>query len=254
MPRERTQWLNGPTTGQRADGEQCERARAAVAQLRQVCETRAPGCPEIRRLMLCEAQTSSYIESIFDEATEQGTKSNRLFRATTTTLATRNSRDVLKWHLTLMAHHPEPRMRPGHYRDSGVVIGNWTPPHHSELFWRMERFHEWMDRETDPIMRAIYGHRWFETIHPFADGNGRTGRLLIIQAIDAPAAVSRHIWRDQLTYYRLLSQGAWTEWRDWMAGVIRDAALQSAADLDAYSGEPTQEQITAMSQRPALAN
>lgn len=247
MPSPRSTWLLPPTDDHSIDDAQP--ARDAIAALREI--TSNPSAPPgLEHVILCEAQASSYIENVHDDGTVPDTTSNRLRGPFLQALQSSDSRDVLQWHAALMARHPNRDMRPGQYRNIGVTIGEWLLPHPSELFWRMEQFHHWMDQEPDPLKRAIYGHRWFETIHPFADGNGRTGRLLIVQALAAPVAVSRHIWWDRPTYYRFLSQGSWTDWSNWMLRIITDAARLSARDLVQQSQNPTLSQITHMNRQP----
>lgn len=65
--------------------------------------------------------------------------------------------------------------------------------------------------ELDPLVRMAVGHHQFEAIHPFADGNGRTGRVLsilyLIQAelLTLPILyLSRHLIAHKADYYRLL--------------------------------------------------
>jgi Fic family protein len=75
----------------------------------------------------------------------------------------------------------------------------------------------------DPLIRMAAAHYQFEAIHPFTDGNGRTGRMLnelvIIEEglLDLPVLyLSRYIIRDRADYYRLLlavtREAAWEEW------------------------------------------
>jgi len=75
----------------------------------------------------------------------------------------------------------------------------------------------------DPLLKMAIIHHQFESIHPFADGNGRIGRMLnvlyLVHAglLDAPILyLSRHITRHKGDYYRLLqavrTDGAWEEW------------------------------------------
>lgn len=79
------------------------------------------------------------------------------------------------------------------------------------------------DDGLDPLLRMAIAHHQFESIHPFYDGNGRTGRilnLLILQReglLDVPVLyLSRYITTTKPDYYRLLQstrdQGLWAEW------------------------------------------
>ena len=246
--RGREQWLNPPHPETTLESPLAAETRALVERARQVWHNQATR-QHRELLMFCEAQASSQIEGIYDDPTEDGSSSNRLTQAIPQTLTSTHSRDITGWHLALMARHPDPRMLPGQYRAHGVRVGDWTPPHHSELFWRMEQFHQWMSAEDDPLMRVIVGHRYFETIHPFADGNGRTGRLLIIQALQVPITVSRIIWWDQQEYYRQLSKASWEEWQWWMLAIIGEAAQLSLQDMAREPVEPTFTAVSEMNIR-----
>ena len=79
------------------------------------------------------------------------------------------------------------------------------------------------DDGLDPLLRMAIAHHQFESIHPFYDGNGRTGRilnLLILQReglLDLPVLyLSRYITTTKPDYYRLLQtvreEGRWAEW------------------------------------------
>ena len=107
---------------------------------------------------------------------------------------------------------------------TGEVI--YTPPQGEarirELLANWENFiHD--PGDLDPLIRMAVQHYQFEAIHPFTDGNGRTGRvLMILQLIqdgllDLPTLyLSRHILATRGDYYRLLhgvtARGAWEAW------------------------------------------
>ncbi|MGI5222848.1 Fic family protein [Nocardia sp. CA-290969] len=94
---------------------------------------------------------------------------------------------VLAVHAALMAgHDPETA---GQWRTQQVWIGGdnygphgaaFVPPHHHEVPAAMADLMEFIRRDDIPVLaHAAVAHAQFETIHPFSDGNGRTGRALI---------------------------------------------------------------------------
>ena len=107
---------------------------------------------------------------------------------------------------------------------TGKVV--YTPPEGQDrlrdLLANWERFlHD--DSDLDPLIRMAVGHYQFEAIHPFTDGNGRTGRILNLLflveqgLLDQPVLyLSRAIIRRRTEYYRLLNavtrDDAWEPW------------------------------------------
>ena len=182
-------WLSPPGPTVKLDPKEAAKARRAITLLKKAVRNRhsSTGCCSPK------AYASPLIEGISQDPTAPDTYTNALHRALQDALASDDPGQVNEWHRTLLANHPDPRIRPGQYRNLGVKVGRWIPPHHSEVTRRMQRFLTWMYAEPEPLMRAIWGHRYFETIHPFADGNGRTGRLLVVQALQCPVMVSRHV-------------------------------------------------------------
>lgn len=76
----------------------------------------------------------------------------------------------------------------------------------------MARFLAWLSEDRQPLpLRAAIAHLWFESIHPFSDGNGRIGRAIIehIFASEAalPFSLSRQIEADKRGYYTALQAG-----------------------------------------------
>jgi Fic family protein len=96
--------------------------------------------------------------------------------------------------------------------------------------------------DMDPLVRMAVAHYQFEAIHPFVDGNGRTGRILDILALvqsgllDIPVLfLSRYIIRNKQEYYRRLR--AVTEERDWegwlcfMLDAVEDTATRTTGRI-----------------------
>ena len=186
----------------------------------------------VRRSMLAEADASSLIEGVNADPTDPYSYAGALAEAMERMDGTTEPDEILRWHRRLLRDHPRPDvMTPGEYRHVGVTVGGWLPPHHTEVPGRMERFHQWVRDEPDPLMRAVWGHRYFETIHPFADGNGRTGRLFIVATLEVPICVSRALWWERSTYMELLGDAGWSEWADWLLTKIREEAYRTARNL-----------------------
>lgn len=98
-----------------------------------------------------------------------------------------DERRILDMH-RLLLRDSQPQIA-GHYREEPVWIGGsdlhpvdsmYTAPHHRHLPSLMADLDVWMQRSNVPALaHAAIAHAQFETIHPFVDGNGRTGRALI---------------------------------------------------------------------------
>lgn len=99
----------------------------------------------------------------------------------------------------------------GRYRGINVRIGgtDYAPPPAHAVPERMEEFGRWLSSHEPehPIVAAAIAHAWFETIHPFIDGNGRTGRLLanlLLLRQGYPVTVLRV--EERARYYTALDQ------------------------------------------------
>lgn len=106
--------------------------------------------------------------------------------------------------------------RAGCYRSMGVRVGDHVPPAASEVSSLMFELLEWWNtasRELSPVLSSAILHYRFEDIHPFADGNGRTGRALALwdlyrRGFDAHSlfSVDEYYWEDRPAYYAALAQ------------------------------------------------
>ncbi len=121
---------------------------------------------------------------------------------------------------------------------TGEIV--YVPPQDEQEIVRhmaaLERFINEDERcALDPLLKMAIIHHQFESIHPFADGNGRIGQILNVLhlvhvgLLDAPILyLSRHITRHKGDYYRLLqavrTDGAWEEWLLFMLTAVEQAS------------------------------
>lgn len=87
-----------------------------------------------------------------------------------------------------------------------------------------------LDEQSDPLIKTAIMHAQFESIHPYLDGNGRLGRILIVlnmmaeSAVNAPIFfVSEELEREKLRYYNLLNsvRGSHADWYKWIHFYLR---------------------------------
>lgn len=123
----------------------------------------------------------------------------------------------------------------------------YSPPEGASVIREMlsawERFLHAED-DLDPLVRMAVAHYQFEAIHPFPDGNGRTGRVINILMLigagllrDPILYLSRAIIARKNDYYRLLravtSDGAWEEWILYMLEAVRESAASTTRKIGA---------------------
>ncbi|MGB0127905.1 MAG: Fic family protein, partial [Rhodocyclaceae bacterium] len=125
----------------------------------------------------------------------------------------------------------------------------YTPPQNPDdilaLMADLERFiNDDSLFDADPLIRIALIHHQFESIHPFYDGNGRTGRIINVLylvkqgLLDIPVLyLSRHIVRTKADYYRLLQdvreRNAWEDWVRYMLAAVEHTAADSIATIQA---------------------
>ena len=130
--------------------------------------------------------------------------------------------------------------------EDGVYIGNpttrtitYTPPDGGEVLGaKLQNLEAFLmgDDDIDPLVRMAVAHYQFEAIHPFTDGNGRTGRILnilfLIHAglIRIPVLyLSRFLIQHKAEYYRLLKavteNAEWEEWNLFILEAVENTAL-----------------------------
>ena len=173
---------------------------------------------------------------------------------------------LLEIHKKLMQH--DPKKAPGKLRDNWVAIGNryritFVPPPHTEVERCMKELLEFIEHSRMPSLAiAALAHVQFETIHPFFDGNGRLGRILIAMVLGrqafasgTPLDLSRRFKEHQLNYYTRLQKvhesGEWEEWLRYFAASVRDAAQDSTHTISSLITTSQAEQARIREQAPS---
>lgn len=244
----------------------CITARAALAELKSAANLIPNQSMLINSLPLLEAQASSEIENIV-------TTSDQLFRfSEMIDQADSATKEALRYRTALYEGYKSLNERPISTATAelicstikgremtvrkipGTALGNdktgniiYTPPVGENVIRNLlsnwEKFiHDY--RELDPLICMAIAHYQFEAIHPFTDGNGRTGRIInslfLIQEnlLTLPILyLSRYIIRNKSDYYRLLlkvtSNDVWEEWILFIVRGIEETALWTTAKIAA---------------------
>ncbi len=239
----------------RAVLKKCIAANRAIAELKGLGQTLPNQAMLINAIPLQEAKMSSAIENIV-------TTQDSLFRAALdeSKATDPHTKEVLRYREALRlgsrAIRRKPmdleliaelcttlRGEPVDFRaNNQVVLANpitrkayYTPPAGQDVMRKLlKNFEDYLSHpqdDLDPLVRLALLHYQFEAIHPFDDGNGRTGRIInllyLLQTglLDIPVLyLSRHIIQTKNDYYRLLmnvtTKGAWEEWILYMLSAL----------------------------------
>lgn len=158
------------------------------------------------------------------------------------------NRVILSAHAALMSGGEGERANPGNFRKQPVRVGNLVPPPANlipELIADLEKYIN-SDESIPALIRAGLAHVQFETIHPFLDGNGRIGRLLIIlmlidsNLLHAPILYPSYFFKKHhFEYYQRLDsvrlEGDFEGWISYYLKAIIDSskdAYQRACDIE----------------------
>jgi Fic family protein len=248
--------------------KQCVTSRAALAELK-VAANLIPNPAILINLSMLEAQASSEIENIVttadtlfqsvhaqeraDPATREALRYRKALLDGVSSLQARplSTRTIEMICSTISGVEMTVRRVPGvQLRNTvtGAVI--YTPPEGESrirlLLKNWEDFLHTDDAQSpfDPLVRMAVLHYQFEAIHPFTDGNGRTGRvinsmfLVDRDLLSQPILyLSRYIIAHKADYYRLLEEvtrsGAWEEWLLFMLRGIEATAHWTVRKIDA---------------------
>ncbi|MGA4507255.1 Fic family protein [Propionibacteriaceae bacterium G1746] len=239
-------------------------AARALAALDAACRRLPDPSMLINTIPLLEAQASSEIENIV-------TTNDELFRAAHGALGeplTPPIKEALRYRSALMAGFEALKTRPlttqtavdicSHIQGRPVVVRNqpgtfignpdtgkrvYTPPEGQDVL--LDHLSAWerflhADHGLDPLIVMALQHYQFEAIHPFFDGNGRTGRIInllfLTQSglLDSPVLyLSGHIVRHKDEYYTALRGVSEREdWQTWILFMLRGVEVTSRWTLN----------------------
>ena len=245
----------------------CIGARAALAELSQAVHLIPNQGMLTNTLPLLEAGASSEIENVV-------TTADKLFQALPNDAkADPATREALRYREALLEGYRELTKRPigtataeaiatrikGHamkvrtQQDVQLVNESsrkviYTPPQGErllrDLLHNWEQFLHATEENYDPLVKMAVAHYQFEAIHPFNDGNGRTGRVLnslyLVEAglLSIPVLyLSRYILATRSDYYHLLAEvtslGRWEDWILYMVKGVEETSLWTLAKIAA---------------------
>jgi len=269
----------------RAVLKQSATSRAALAELKRSVELIPNPVMLINTLPLLEAQASSEIENVV-------TTADQLFKhSPDQQSADPATREALRYRQALLEGSRALKSHPINTRTAEIIctrikgvemsvrrvpgtalenslLGEivYTPPDSEsrlrEMLANWERFLHGQT-ELDPLIRMAAGHYQFEAIHPFTDGNGRTGRVLnslyLVEQELLPIPVlylSRYIIRNKADYYRLLlevtRESSWEPWVLYMLRGVEETSLWTVRKIDAVRALVRETARYVRQQRPKI--
>ncbi|MDP3798955.1 MAG: Fic family protein [Polaromonas sp.] len=227
-------------------------AHRYLAELKGLCESLPNNALLLDTLAIQEAKDSSEIENII-------TTHDELFAYDQRSSASPAAKEVQNYIAALKAGSAQVRAsglirlstvldvqaeveqnNAGLRKLPGAVV--YEPPQDARVIEKL--MGQWVDfvhadDKLDPLLRMAIAHHQFESIHPFYDGNGRTGRilnLLMLQReglLDLPVLyLSRYITSTKSQYYRLLQSTRETRnWADWCVYIVKGVAKTAKSEI-----------------------
>ena len=246
--------------------KKCIEARAALAELYKAAEMLPNQSVLINTLPLLEAQASSEIENIvttsdklfqyadhlsegqMDVATKEALRYRAALKEGVDRIKKRPINTVLSEELCSIIRGTNMLVR----TVPGTALSNqatreiiYTPPEGASLI--RDKLYNWekflnTENNIDPLIKMAVGHYQFEAIHPFTDGNGRTGRILNIlylieqKLLSIPVLyLSRYIIRNKSKYYKYLlnvtQHDDWESWIIYMLDAVEDTSKWTCAKI-----------------------
>lgn len=247
--------------------KKCINARVALAELKQAAELIPNAAVLVNALPLLEAQASSEIENIVtttdklfefadiaEDKADAATKEALRYRTALYEGAKMVKRGMLTTDIAIQICSTIKNIELDIRAESGTKLKNrhtgehiYTPPEGQKLLQeKLDNWQDFMHRHTDldPLIRMAIQHYQFEAIHPFSDGNGRTGRILNILflveqgLLDTPILyLSRHIIMNKGDYYRMLlevtTKGEWSPWILFMLNGVEQTCVWTTEKIKA---------------------
>jgi len=263
--------------------KKCINARVALAELKQAADLIPNAAVLVNALPLLEAQASSEIENIVtttdklfefvemaEDKADAATKEALRYRTALFEGTKMVQRGMLTIDMAIQICSTIKDLELDIRDDSGTKLSNrktgeviYTPPVGQALL--QQKLENWADfmhtnDDIDPLVCMAVQHYQFEAIHPFTDGNGRTGRILNILflveqgLLDSPILyLSRHIIQNKSDYYRLLlnvtHNQAWSDWIMFMLNGVEETCIwttdkiKAIRELMRHTSQYVQEQM-----------
>lgn len=240
------------------------KASSALAELKGVSASIPNMTILVNTLSLQEAKDSSEVENIVTTHDELYKAELKLTKEKSIAAkevqnyvaALKKAFDLVKAHglltnMMILEIHKELEQNDAGFRSvPGTELKNdrtqevvYTPPQHKdEIIRLMDNLVQYINddelEDIDPLIKMAVIHHQFESIHPFYDGNGRTGRIINILYLLAKGLqeypilyLSRYINQHKSAYYRLLQEvrtkGSWEEWILFILEGVEKVARQS---------------------------
>lgn len=162
-----------------------------------------------------------------------------------------SSRVLLNAHKILMDIGQGDKANPGHYRKISVSVGNLIPPTAAHIPHLMTDLEHYINEDVTlpPLIKAGLAHVQFEIIHPFLDGNGRIGRLLIVLMLlesnllsDPILYPSYYLKKHHHEYYmrldRIRTHGDFEGWITFYLTAIKESSIDAyrrAKDIESLT-------------------
>lgn len=166
--------------------------------------------------------------------------------------------DVLELH-RIVAGKVMDQGEEGRYRTVRVRVGPYVPPPPEEVSGLMFELLKWWNEESgalSPALSSAIVHYRFEAIHPFSDGNGRTGRALALWELYRRGFDTHHIfsvdelyWEDRPRYYAALQEvrrrgDDLTSWLEYGAEGLLYALQRVWARIQKFANQPAGKKLT----------